>query len=64
MVSFFFVVRHQEKNNTIEKVFESETIIVQVLYTNNDLIDAGGVFDGDFYKEQFSILVSIENIIK
>lgn len=61
---FFFVVRHQEKNNTIEKVFESETIIVQVLYTNNDLIDAGGVFDGDFYKEQFSILVSIENIIK
>lgn len=61
---FFFVVRNQEKNNTIEKVFQTDSITVQILYTNNNLIDAGGVFDGDFYKEQYSILVYIENIIK
>lgn len=61
---FFFVVKNQKKNNTVEKMFESASITVNILFTNNNLIDAGGVFDGDFYKEQFTILTTIERILK
>ena len=60
---FFVVVKNEEKKGQIDVLFETEDIIVQTLFTNKDLIDAGGVYSGDFYTEQYKMLTTIEAII-
>jgi len=60
---FFICVKNEERKNQIETMFENEEMIVFVLYTNQNLIDGGGVYDGDFYNEQYTILITIEKIL-
>ena len=60
---FFICVKNEERKNQIETMFENEEMIVFVLYTNKNLIDGGGVYDGDFYNEQYTILTTIEKTL-
>lgn len=60
---FFVVVKNEEKKGQIDVLFDTDDIIVQTLYANENLIDGGGVYSGDFYTEQYKMLVSIETII-
>lgn len=61
---YFFVVRNNCKKGTVEKMYETEDMVVFIMNCNDNLIDAGGVFDGDFYDEQYKMLITIENIVK
>ena len=60
---FFVVVKNQERKGEVEVLFETDDIVVHTLFANQDLIDGGGVYSGDFYTEQFKMLVTIESII-
>jgi hypothetical protein len=60
---FFVVVKNQARKGETEILFETDDIVVQTLFANQDLIDGGGVYSGDFYTEQFKMLVTIESII-
>jgi len=60
---FFVSVKNHARKNQRETIFENEDMIVFVLYTNDNLIDGGGVYEGDFYNEQYTILTTIENVI-
>ena len=44
-------------------MFASNDLSVFVVYANNNLVDGGGVYDGDFYNEQHKILTTIERVI-
>ena len=61
---YFFVVRNHDKKGMVETIYETDTMIVFVMNCNNNLIDAGGVFDGDFYDEQYKMLTTVEKIVK
>ena len=61
---YFFVVRNHNKKGIVETMYETDNMIVYVMNCNSELIDAGGVFDGNFYEEQYQMLITIENIIK
>ena len=43
------VVRNENKKYQIEEILKTEEFNVFVIYTNEQLIDGGGVYDGDFY---------------
>jgi hypothetical protein len=60
---FFVVVKNQERKGQVDVLFETEDIIVQTIFANQDLIDGGGVYSGDFYTEQYKMLTTIEAII-
>jgi len=60
---FFVVVKNQTRKGEVEVLFETEDIVVNTLFANQDLIDGGGVYSGDFYKEQYKMLTTIEAII-
>ena len=60
---FFIVVKNQERKGEIDILFESEDMIIHSLYANQDLIDGGGVYSGDFYTEQYKMLITIEAYI-
>ena len=36
---------------------------MQTLFANQDLVDGGGVYSGDFYTEQHKMLITIEAIV-
>ena len=57
------VVKNQARKGEVEVLFETEDIIVQTLFANQDLIDGGGVYSGDFYTEQYKMLTTIEAIV-
>ena len=61
---FFMVVRNENKKYQIEEILKTDEFNVFVIYTNEQLIDGGGVYDGDFYEEQYRILLKIEEVIK
>ena len=61
---YFFIVKNEERKHEVEKIFDSNSLTIFVAYTNQNLDDAGGVFDGDFYNEQYQILLAIEKIVK
>jgi hypothetical protein len=61
---YFIVVKNEEKKCQIDTLFESNNSIIMTFYVNNNLIDGGGVYDGDFYSEQYKMLVTIEGIIQ
>ena len=61
---FFIVVRNGNKKHQIETLFETDNMTIRVLYANDYLVDAGGVYDGDFYNEQYVMLTTIESILK
>ena len=61
---YFIAVKNEEKKGEVEILFETNDNIIIIIYTNNNLIDGGGVYDGDFYTEQYKMLVTIENVIK
>ena len=61
---YFFVVRNNDKRGVVEIIYETDSMVVFVMNCNNNLIDAGGVFDGDFYDEQYKMLINIEKIVK
>ena len=60
---FFVVVKNEERKGQVDVLFETEDIIVQTIFTNENLIDGGGVYSGDFYTEQYKMLTTIEAII-
>ena len=60
---FFVVVKNQARKGEVEVLFETEDIVVNTLFANQDLIDGGGVYSGDFYTEQYKMLITIEAII-
>ncbi len=60
---FFVVVKNEEKKGEVDVLFETDDIIVQTLFTNQNLIDGGGVYSGDFYTEQYKMLTTIEAIV-
>lgn len=60
---FFFVVKNEERKHEVVEMFRCDAMTVFVMFANNGMVDAGGVFDGDFYNEQYHMLVSIESII-
>ena len=60
---FFVVVKNQARKGEVEVLFENDDIVVHTLFANQDLIDGGGVYSGDFYTEQYKILITIEAII-
>jgi hypothetical protein len=60
---FFVVVKNQSRRGEVEILFETEDIIVQTLFANQNLIDGGGVYSGDFYTEQHKMLITIEAIV-
>jgi hypothetical protein len=60
---FFVVVKNQARKGEVEVLFETEDIVVNTLFANQDLIDGGGVYSGDFYTEQYKMLTTIESII-
>lgn len=60
---FFVVVKNQARKGEVEVLFETEDVIVHTMYANQDLIDGGGVYSGDFYTEQYKMLITIEAII-
>ena len=60
---YFVVVKNEAKKGSVEVLFETEDLIVYAMHTNNNLVDGGGVYSGDFYTEQYRMLVTIENII-
>ena len=45
-------------------MYETDSMVVYIMNCNNELIDGGGVFDGDFYDEQYKMLITIENLLK
>jgi len=58
---YFMLVQDEERRGTVETLLENEDCVVYVLFANNKLIDAGGVFSGeDWYTEQHVILKTIE----
>jgi len=59
---FFVVVKNQARKGKVEVLSETEDAIVHTLYVNQDLIDGGGVYSGDFYTEQYRMLITIEAI--
>lgn len=61
---FFFAVKDHDRKNQVETVLQNEDMVIFVIYTNNDLLDAGGVYSGDFYNEQYTILITIEKVLK
>ena len=60
---FFIVVKNDDKKFQVERIFETMDVVISIMYVNNNLIDAGGVYDGDFFKEQSIMLNVIENVI-
>jgi hypothetical protein len=60
---YFVVVKNQERKGEVDVLFETEDIIVQTIFANQDLIDGGAVYSGDFYKEQYKMLITIEAIV-
>ena len=60
---FFVVVKNQARKGEVEVLFETEDAIVHTLYANQDLIDGGGVYSGNFHTEQYKMLITIEAII-
>jgi len=60
---FFVVVKNHSRKGEVEVLFETEDMIVQTLFTNQDLIDGGAVYSGDFYTEQYKMLITIEAIV-
>lgn len=60
---YFFVVKNEERKGEIELLFQNPSCIIHVLYANNNLIDGGAVFSGDFYNEQHVLLQTIEKYI-
>jgi hypothetical protein len=60
---FFVVVKNQARKGEVEVLFETDDIVVNTLFANQDLIDGGGVYSGDFYTEQHKMLITIEAII-
>ena len=61
---YFFVVRNHDKRGIVETMYETDSMVVYIMNCNNELIDGGGVFDGDFYDEQYKMLITIENLLK
>ena len=61
---FFIVVKNEERKHEVVNIYECDAMVVFVMYTNNNLVDGGGVYDGDFYTEQYKMLVTIENVIQ
>ena len=57
------VVKNEEKKGETDILFETNDMIVQTLFTNQNLIDGGGVYSGDFYTEQYKMLTTIEAIV-
>ncbi len=60
---YFVVVKNDYKKGEVEVLRETDDLIIYVLYANQNLIDGGGVYSGDFYTEQYKMLVTIETII-
>lgn len=60
---FFVVVKNQARRGEVDVLFETEDIVVHTLFANQDLIDGGGVYSGDFYTEQYKMLITIEAIV-
>jgi hypothetical protein len=60
---FFLVVKNHARRGEVDILFETEGIIVQTIFANQDLIDSGGVYSGDFYTEQHKMLITIEAIV-
>ena len=62
---FFVVVKCEERKCNVELLTQTDNCAIYVVYTNNKLVDGGGVFCGeDWYTEQYKILTTIEAIIQ
>jgi hypothetical protein len=61
---FFVVVKNNDKKFQIDKLFETKDVVIFVLYVNDNLIDGGGVYDGDFFQEQHNMLNAIQDVIR
>ena len=60
---FFVLVKNETRKHEVVPMFASNDLSVFVVYANNNLVDGGGVYDGDFYNEQHKILTTIERVI-
>jgi hypothetical protein len=60
---YFFIVKNEERKGQIDLLFQNNSSIIHVLYANNNLVDGGAVFSGDFYNEQYVLLTTIEKFI-
>lgn len=60
---FFVVVKNDARKGEVEVLFENEDVVVHTLFANQNLIDGGAVYSGDFYTEQYKMLITIESII-
>jgi Putative papain-like cysteine peptidase (DUF1796) len=60
---YFVVVKNESKKGSVEVLFETDDLIIYAMHTNQNLVDGGGVYDGDFYTEQYKMLITLENII-
>lgn len=60
---FFVVVKNDARKGEVEVLFENEDVVVHTLFANQNLIDGGAVYSGDFYTEQYKMLITIEAIV-
>lgn len=60
---FFFVVNNEIKKGEVETIYKTDKCVIFTIYTNNNLIDSGAIFSGDWYLEQYKILINIEQIV-
>lgn len=61
---FFMIVQRDDKKHQVEVVYDSSMMTVVVIYANNQLVDAGATYSGDFHNEQHKMLTTIESIIR
>lgn len=61
---FFILVRDYDNPNTIEVLFQCDEAVVFIMHVNYKLIDGGGVYSGNFYNEQYTMLTTIEKVIR
>lgn len=61
---FFILVRDYDNPNTIEVMFQSDEAVVFIMHVNSKLVDGGGVYSGSFYNEQYTMLTTIERVIR
>ena len=61
---YFFIVKNEQRKGEIEFLFQNNSCIIHVLYANNNLVDGGATFSGDYYNEENVLLTAIEKYIQ
>lgn len=61
---YFLLVHDEERKGEVLNIHKDDDCIINVMFANEQLLDAGAVFSGNsWYEEQATILKSIEQVI-